>query len=163
MEWLWLLLLLVGLGGLWLAIMGVERLSRKVKNREVKLRRETDALREKIAVEEDNFLRAQAAKDFIEHSPSSPAADPDAVPAEFKDAMSLLSSDELLDSMVKKMFGENRNADSITATQSAFEREPAQVAVAQGAGILPIKAKPSTKSALTKSEQKMLKKIKQKG
>lgn len=162
-EWLWLLLALAGLGLLWLAIMGMEQLVKRVKSRDDARRADSAVLEQKIAHEEADFLRVRAAKDFIENGQPDVNADPNEVPQEFKDAISVLSGDELLDSMVKRAFGENRGAADIIATQSAFDHNPAKTVVAKGNGVLPVKAQPATKSSLTKAEEKMFKKIKQKG
>lgn len=163
MEWLWLLLALAGLGLLWLAMRGMDQLVRRVKSRDDARRADSAVLERKIAHEEANFLKVQAAKDYIENSRPAADADPDEVPQEFKDAISVLSGDELLDSMVKRFFGDTKDTSGITATQSAFDQTPAKTAVAKGNGVLPVKSKPTGKGSLSKAEEKIYKKIKQKG
>lgn len=163
MEWLWLLLALAGLGLLWLAIRGIDQLVKRVKSRDDSRRADAVRLEQKIAREEANFLRVRAAKDFLERPQDNLNPDSNEVPQEFRDAMTLLSGDEFLDSMVKGVFGPTKDASGITATQSAFDSTPAPTAVAKGNGVLPVKAGPAEKGALSKAEQKIYKKIKQKG
>lgn len=162
-EWLWLLLALAGLGLLWLAIMGMEQLVKRVKNRDDAQRARSAVLEQKIAREEADFLHVQAAKDFIENARFDQDTDSAAVSQGLQDAVDTLSGDELLDSMVKRLFGEAKGTAGITATQSAFAQKPAKTAVAKGNGVLPVKAKPTGKGTLTKAEAKIYKKIKQGG
>lgn len=163
MEWLWLLLALIGLGLIWLAMWGIDQLVKRVKTRDDTRRADAVRLEQKIAREETDFLRVRAAKDFLEKPQTNPDADSNEVPQEFRDAMTLLSGDEFLDSMVKGVFGAERDASSVMATRSAFDTTPVKTAVAKGNGVSPVKAGPADKRALSKAEQKIYKKIKQKG
>ncbi len=160
MEWLWLLVSLLGLGALWLIIMGLEKLVTHIKASDDARRAAADKLEKRIANEEENFAMKQAAKEYL--LASRPVTAGSKVPTEFAVAMDTLSSDELLDTLVQKAFGNPQDTQNITATQSAFAQQPAKMAVAKGKGVLPVKAKRADdKTGLTKAEQKMLKKIKQ--
>ena len=160
MEWLWLGVFALGLGAMWLIIWGLEKLVVQMKNRDDARRVATDKLAERIAVEEETFERKQAAKEYL--SQSHPAQEGDRAPQEFIDAMNTLSADELLDTMVQKVFGDPKDTQNITASQSAFSQQPAKTVVASGNGVLPVKTKRADdKTGLSKAEQKMLKKIKQ--
>ena len=160
MEWLWLLICVLGLAAMWGVIVGLEKLVVRMKNRDDERRIATDELAERIAVEEGNFERKQAAKEYL--SKPLPPKQGDRVPQEFMDAFDALSADELLDTMVEKAFGAPKNAEDITASQSAFSQQPAKTVVASGNGVLPVKTKRAgDKTGLSKAEQKMLKKIKQ--
>ena len=77
------------------------------------------------------------------------------------EALETLSSEELVQSVARRVFGAPEGTEGITADQSAFDHLHAQKVVAKGDGVTPVKVKPSSKSPLSKSEQKMLKKIKQ--
>lgn len=159
MEWVWLLVSLLGLGALWLLIRSIEKLVTNIKNHDDERRIASQALAERIAGEEENFERKQAAKEFL-LTPRSPRADGQ-VPPEFKEAMSVLNSAELLETMVAKVFGDPKDTEMITAEQSAFAQPVTTKAVAKGNGVLPVKTKTATdKTGLSKAEQKMLKKIK---
>lgn len=160
MEWLWLLVSVLGLGAMWLIIWGLEKLVAQMKTRDDARRVATDELAERIAVEEENFERKQAAKEYL--SQSHPTESGDRAPQEFIDAINTLSAEELLDTMVQKVFGEPKDTQNITASQSAFSQQPVKTAVAKGNGVLPVKTKRADdKTGLSKAEQKMLKKIKQ--
>lgn len=160
MEWLWLLVCALGLGAMWLIIWGLEKLVAQMKSSDDARRVATDKLTERIAVEEEDFERKQAAKEYLSQSHAAKADG--RAPQEFIDAINTLSADELLDTMVQKVFGEPKDTQNITASQSAFSQQPAKTVVANGNGVLPVKTKRADdKTGLTKAERKMLKKIKQ--
>lgn len=163
MDWLWLILLLIGLGGLWFIIWGLERLTERMKKRDDQQRRDSRALQEKIDQEERKFLQVQAAKDYIINVDNIPEGPNGGVAPELSHAMSVLSSEEFVEAVITKAFAgaPAQNPDRVTASRSAFDEEPEKVAVANGNGVLPVKTKASRKSGLSKAEQKMLKKIKQ--
>lgn len=153
MEWLWLLVSLLGLGALWLIIMGLEKLVGHLKTNDDVRREATDKLEKRIAEAEEDFAMKQAAKEYL-LSPQ-PATTDGKVPAAFAAAMDTLSSDELLDTLVQKAFGNPQDTQKITATQSVFAQQPAKKAVANGNGVLPVKTKKADdKTGLTKAEQK---------
>ena len=160
MEWLWLLVFVLGLGAMWLIIWGLEKLVAQMKIRDDERQVATDKLAKRIAAEEENFERKQAAKDYL--SQPHPAKADGRAPQEFVDAIKALSTEELLDTMVQQVFGEPQDTANITASQSAFSQQPAKTVVASGNGVLPVKTKRADdKAGLSKAEQKMLKKIKQ--
>ena len=163
MEWLWLILSIVGLGLLWLLIMGVEKLTERLKAHDEARRVVAARIAERTAEAESEFLEKQYAKtyakDYIENADLN-ADNPKNAEA-LQEAINTLSSDELVQSMAKRMFGAPEGTDGITATQSAFDQLKPKRVVAKGEGVTPVKVKSSSKSALSKSEQKMLKKIKQ--
>ena len=131
-----------------------------MKNRDDERQVAADKLAERIAVEEETFERKQAAKAYL--SQPLPAKEGDRAPQEFIDAINTLSSEELLDTMVQKVFGDPKDTEDITASQSAFSQQPAKTVVASGNGVVPVKTKRADdKTGLSKAEQKMLKKIKQ--
>ncbi len=160
MEWLWLFLGVVGLALLWLLIVGMERLSERLKVHDEMRRRNTKRIAEQTAEAEAEFMRQQyikaGAKDFIENADLN-----DTNEEVLQEAIGALNSDELIDAVAKRMFGAPEGTDGITANQSALAQTPVRKVVAKGEGVMPVKVKPSSKSALSKSEQKMLKKIKQ--
>ena len=163
MDWLWLFLSILGLGILWLAIWGIERLTERLKVHDEERRRMDQIIAQRTAKAEAEFLEQQAAKedaraylenvDFDKNNP---------VHVEMlHEALQTLSSTEVVESMVKRVFGNPVGTEEITAKQSAFDQVSSKKAVAKGDGVMPVKVKPSTRSTLSKSEQKMLKKIKQ--
>ena len=160
MEWLWLGISVLGLVAMWLVIWGLEKLMAQMKTRDDERRVATDKLTQRIAVEEETFVRKQAAKEYL--SQSHPAKEDGSAPQEFINAINTLSAEELLDTMVQKVFGDPKDTENITASQSAFSQQPAKTVVASGNGVLPVKTKRADdKTGLSKAEQKMLKKIKQ--
>jgi len=108
---------------------------------------------------EADFLEKQhakaEAKDYIENGDFT---DNDQT---LQEAIDTLSSQELVQSVAKRVFGNPESTEIITARQSAFDQIKNKKAIAKGDGITPVKVKPANKSALSKAEQKMLKKIKQ--
>ena len=164
MEWLWLFLGIVGLGLLWLLIIGMEKLSDRLKAHDEARRKETQRIAERTAEAESDFLMKEyakdIAKDFIENADASEQADLEN-DAALQEAIDSLSSKEFIHSVLKRVVGVPESMDGITAQHSAFDQTPIRKVVAKGEGVSPVKVKPSTKSALSKSEQKMLKKIKQ--
>ena len=81
---------------------------------------------------------------------------------ELKAAIKTLSSEELVQSVARRVFGAPQGTEDITATRSAFDQTPVHKrVVAKGDGVTPVKVRSSARTALSKSEQKMLKKIKQ--
>lgn len=159
LEWLWVALLLAGLLVLWLMIKGVEKLTTRLKVRDERRHLETQKLADEIEREEKQFVRVRAAKDYLENLPSE-AAEETEVPEQFREAINTLSASELLDTMAKNTFGANPNPQRITATQSAFDMQPEKVVVASGNGMVPVRAKVGRDSGLSRSEQKIYKKIK---
>ncbi len=158
MEWLYLLLFVGGLGLLWLIIKGVERLITIVKDRDVKIRKKREVLEKRIEQEEADFYRTREYQEIIENT----SPDKEITQEEYHQAMKNLSSDELMDSMIKRMFGNKEdNIENVQADKSAFAEEPKDVVVASGKGIMPVKAKSSAKPLLSKQEQKIFNKIKQ--
>lgn len=164
MEWLWLLLSVVGLGVLWLLIMGVEKLTARLKANDEARRYAVKDIEQRTSKAEALFVEEQEAKaeakSFIENADFSNEDDPENA-AKLHEAIDTLSSDELLQSVAKRMFGVPEGTDGITASQSAFDQVRPQKVVASGDSVSPIKVKSADKPALSKSEQKMLKKIKQ--
>ena len=162
MEWLWLFLGVVGLGLLWLLIIGVEKLSERLKAHDDARRIATKRIAERTAEAEADFMIKQYkkanAKDFIENGDFGDQSDPANAEA-LKTAIDTLSSEELVQAVTKRIMGTPSDVDAITAKQSAFDQSPVRKAVAKGDGVSPVKS--SSRSALSKSEQKMLKKIKQ--
>ena len=164
MEWVWLLLAIVGLGILWMLIVGVEKLTERLRlhdeARNLAARRiaaETDAAEADFM--EKQYIKADA-KAFIENADFSNQNDPDNT-ARLQSAISTLSSAELVEALTKRTFGTTSGTAEITANQSAFEVDHLKTVVARSSAVNPVKVKPATKSALSKSEQKMLKKIRQ--
>ena len=161
MEWLWLILALVGLGLLWLLIMGMEKLTERLKEHDEARRAAREDIAERTAEAEEDFLIHQYEKanamDYIENGEFKEGGDP-----KLHEAIRTLNSSELVQSMARRMFGEPQGTDAITASRSAFDQTPVRKkAVAKGNGVSPVKVKSSGKSELSKAEQKMLKKIKQ--
>ncbi len=163
MEWLWLFLGVVGLGLLWLLIIGMEKLSERLRIHDEERRNAAKRIAERTAEAEADFIQEEYkknnAKDFIENAnfnDGNPMTD-----AALKEAIDTLSAEELVKSVAKRMIGDGEDIEKITAKQSAFTQTPVRKVVAKGDGVTPVKVQPSTKSALSKSEQKMLKKIKQ--
>ena len=161
MDWLWLFLGLIGLGLLWLLIIGLEKLTERMKEQDEARRIAEHNVAERTAQAESDFLimeRAKAsAKDYIETAQVTDDND-----KLLSDAIDLLSSEELIDSFAKRALGNPKDTNDITAAQSVFDQTPVRKkAVAKGSVSAPVKVKSSDKSALSKSEQKMLKKIKQ--
>lgn len=160
MEWLWLLLGVVGLGLLWLLIIGIEKLTERLKEHDEARRRAAKEIMQRTTAAESDLLMQEAikasAKDYIENADFNDDDD-----GALRAAVDTLSSEELIESMAKRMLGAPQSTAGITATRSAFDQNPVRKVVAKGDGVLPVKVKPSGKSALSKSEQKMLKKIKQ--
>jgi hypothetical protein len=164
MEWLWLFLGIVGLGLIWLLILGMEKLSARLREHDEARRIAEQRLAERTAKAESDFLEQEyakaAAKEFIENADFNDQDDPD-TDAILQEAIDTLSSSELIESVTKRIMGAPKGTEEITAARSAFDQTPVRKVVAKGNGVLPVKVKPSTKSDLSKSEQKMLKKIKQ--
>ena len=164
MEWLWLFLSIVGLGLLWLLIMGVEKLTERLKAHDEARRQATAQIAKRTAEAESVFLARQNAKayakDFIENADFNDQSNPDN-DAMIQAAVQTLSTAELLQSVSKRVFGAPKGTDGITAKRSAFDQTQPKKVVAKGEGVTPVKVKPSAKPVLSKSEQKMLKKIKQ--
>ena len=148
MEWLWLFLGIIGLGLLWLLIIGMDKLTDRLKENDEARRRTARDIAERTAKAD--------AKDYIENADLSNQDD-----SALKQAIDTLSGDELVQSVAKRVLGAPQGTDGITATQSAFDQTPVHKVVAKGEGVMPVKVKSAEKSMLSKSEQKMLKKIKQ--
>ncbi|MCM1404038.1 MAG: hypothetical protein NC133_00815 [Prevotella sp.] len=161
MDWLWLFLSVVGLGLLWLLIMGVEKLTERLKAHDEARQRAAQRIAERTAVAEADLLAKQYAKASAQDYIANADADDPANAEKLAEAINTLSADELVDSLTMRAFGAPEGTDGITAKQSAFDHLHAQKVVARGNGVTPVKVKSSGKSALSKSEQKMLKKIKQ--
>lgn len=164
MEWLWLFLGVAGLGVLWLLIMAMEKLTERLKTHDEARRLAAKEIAERTAEAEADFMEKQYAKEtakaYIENADLGNQNDPENA-AILQEAIQTLSSAELVQSVAKRVFGAPEGTDGITATQSAFDQRQPKKVLAKGEGITPVKVKPSSKSALSKSEQKMLKKIKQ--
>ncbi len=164
MKWVWLFLGIAGLGLLWLLILGVEKLAERLKVHDETRRVTAKRIAERTAEAEAAFIEKEyakaSAKDFIENVDARDKDNP-ATAAAMSEAINTLSSDELVQSVANRVFGLPEGTDSITAKQSAFDNLHSKTVVAKGDGVTPVKVKPSSKSALSKSEQKMLKKIKQ--
>ena len=169
MEWLWLCLAVVGLGLLWLLIIGIEKLTQRLKENDEARRRANKRVAERTAAAEADFMEQEyekavtkaAAQDFIANGDFGDTKNPENA-AILQEAINTLSTEEFIQSVAKRMMGEPQGTDSIAATKSAFERTPVHKVVAKGDGVIPVKAKASNaKSSLSKAEQKMLKKIKQ--
>ena len=162
MEWLWLLLGILLLGILWLLILGVEKLSERMKQHDESRRLATERVAERTAEAESAFRRKQSrkilAKTFIEEADFSELSESDNAEV-LQEAVEALSTTELVQSVARRMFGAPESTDAITANQSAFD--PVRRVVAKGEASSPVRVKASKKSPLSKSEQKMLKKIKQ--
>ena len=160
MDWLWLLLSLAGLGLLWLLIMALDKLVLRLKEHDEARKITIKSIKQRTEEAEAELLENQylkeGAKDYIENADLS-SEDPDDK-ATLKEAIETLSSRELVQSVAKRIFGGRPSTDEIMASQSAFDN-PKKV-VANGDGITPVKVKSSSKSGLSKSEQKLLKKIK---
>ena len=161
MEWLWLILGIAGLGLLWLLIITMEKLTERLKVHDEARRLAKKDIAERTAAAESEFLEDQYAKanakDYIENADFSGNDDP-----QLKAAIETLSSEELVQSAVRRMFGTPQGTDDITASRSAFDQTPTHKKVlAKGDGVTPVKVRSSARSTLSKSEQKMLKKIKQ--
>lgn len=159
MEWLWLILSVVGLGLLWLLIIGMEKLTQRLKEHDEIRKVTAKNIAKRTAEAEAEFMEQQYAKanakDFIEH------ADFEEDSEKLKEAIDTLSSEELVHSMAKRVFGAAEGTDGITAKQSAFDQVKPKKVLAKGDSVTPVKVKSAEKPALSKSEQKMLKKIKQ--
>lgn len=164
MEWLWLFLGVVGLGVLWLLIMALENLTERLKAHDEARRLATKEIAERTAEAEADFMEQQyakaTAKAYIENADLGDQNNPENA-AILQEAIQTLSSAELVQSVAKRMFGSPEGTDGIMAAQSAFDQVKPKKVLAKGEGVTPVKVKPSAKSALSKSEQKMLKKIKQ--
>lgn len=162
MEWLWLLLGGVGLGLLWLLIIGMDKLTLRLKAHDEARRIATKRIAERTAQAEADLMEKQIAKanaiDFIQNVDLN--KDPNAE-ATLQEAIDTLDSKDLVHAVAKRLFGVSSDTKEITATQSAFDQTPVRKVVAKAEGVMPVKVKPAGKSALSKSEQKMLKKIKQ--
>lgn len=163
MDWLWLFLALIGLGLLWMLIVGMEKLTERLKDHDEARRMAAKKMAERTAEAEAEFIsqayEKASAKAFIETADlndSNPEND-----EALNEAINTLSTRELVRSMTKRVFGNPQGTEQITATQSALDLAPTQKVVAKGDGVTPVKAKTAGKSALSKTEQKMLKKIKQ--
>ena len=161
MEWLWLILGVAGLGLLWLLIIGMEKLTDRLKEHDDARRRDREDIAARTAAAESQFLADRYAKDsamdYIENGNFDGQND-----EELKAAIKTLSSEELVQSAARRLFGAPQGTESITATHSAFDQTPVHHrAVAKGDGVTPVKVRSSARNALSKSEQKMLKKIKQ--
>lgn len=163
MEWLWLLLSVAGLGLMWLLIVAMDKLILRLKEHDEARKIAVESIRRRTQKAEAEFLedqyRKEEAKDFIENAKID-KNDPDSQAA-LKEAIDSLSSRELVDSLAKRVFGAPESMEGIKASQSALEQVGKKKAVAKGDGITPVKVRSSTKSSLSKAEQKMLKKIKQ--
>ena len=159
MEWLWLFLGIVGLGLLWLLIIGMEKLTERLKEHDEARRIATKRIAERTAEAEEEFIADQYAKaqaqDFIENADFGDKDDTDNVAA-LQKAINTLSAKELVQSVTKRMVGIPEDMENITATRSAFDQSPIRKVVAKGDGITPVKVKPSEKPALSKAEQKIL-------
>ena len=160
MEWLWLFLAVIGLGLLWLLIIGMEKLSERLKINDEARRIANKDIAERTAEAEANFWQEKAAKanaqDYIEHAEFNGQDD-----VSLREAIDTLNSQELVQSVAKRMFGSNKSIREIQATQSVFDQNPVRKVVAKGESVTPVKVKSSSKAQLSKAEQKMLKKIKQ--
>ena len=115
---------------------------------------------ERTAEAEANFYLERSAKasaqDYIEHAEFNGQDD-----VALREAIDTLDSQELVQSVAKRMFGSAKPISEIQATQSVFDQTPVRKVIAKGEGVTPVKVKPASKMSLSKSEQKMLKKIKQ--
>lgn len=164
MEWLWLILSIVGLGLLWLLIMGMDKLTQRLKAHDEARQRDIKRIKARTDAAEEDLIRKQyvkaSAQDYIENADFGDQNNPENA-AMLAEAMNTLSSEELVQSVARRMFGAPAGTDGITANQSALDHLHAKKVVAKGEGVTPVKVKSSGKSALSKSEQKMLKKIKQ--
>ena len=169
MEWLWLCLALIGLGLLWLMIIGLEKLMQKLKEHDEARRLSARSVAERTAEAEADFMRHESAKarakaqakDYLENADFGDAENPEHAEA-LREAIDTLSTEEFTEAMARRIMGAPQSTESISATQSAFAQTPVRKVVAKGEGVAPVKVKSgSGKSALSKSEQKMLKKIKQ--
>lgn len=163
MEWLWLILSIVGLGLLWLLIMGMEKLTERLKANDEARKIHKQDIAERTAEAEAEFIERQYAKasamEYIETADLSDRNNSEQM-SMLQEAIDTLNTDELIQSVARRVFGPNQGTDGIKAEQSAFDVQPKKV-TAKGDGITPVKVKPASKSTLSKSEQKMLKKIKQ--
>lgn len=161
MEWLWLILGIAGLGLLWLLIVGMEKLTERLKEHDEAHRRNNEDIAARTAAAESEFMATRYAKDnamdYIENGNFNEQND-----EELKAAIKTLSSEELVQSVARRVFGASQGTEDITATRSAFDQTPVHKrVVAKGNGVTPVKVRSSARTALSKSEQKMLKKIKQ--
>ncbi len=164
MDWLWLFLGIAGLVILWLLIIGMDKLTQRLKIHDEARKISTQNIAERTAEAEVEFLRKQYAKDrakaFLENTEFK--ADDPYQKADLEQAMGALSSEEFVQSVAKRIFGIAEGTQGITASQSAFDQMPVRKkAVANGDGVTPVKVKSFENSRLSKAEQKMLKKIKQ--
>ena len=163
MEWLWLLLSVAGLGLLWLLIVAMDKLTLRLKEHDEARKITIKSIKQRTEEAEAEFLEEQSlkeeAKDYIENADLS-NNDPESREA-FKEAINTLSSKEFMDSVMKRVFGAPTSMDEIKANQSALEQVSPKKAVAKGDSVTPVKVRSSSKTPLSKTEQKMLKKIKQ--
>lgn len=164
MEWVWLILSVVGLGLLWLLILAMDKLTLRLKEHDEARKITVKNIKRRTEEAEADFLEKQQAKadakEFIETADFSDATD-DETEELLKEAIDTLSSQELVQAVAKRVFGSPESTDVITAQQSAFDEVRSKRVVAKGDGITPVKVKSASKSELSKAEQKMLKKIKQ--
>ena len=165
MEWLWLCLAVIGLGLIWLLIMGMEKLAERLKEHDEARRLAAKNIAERTAQAEADFIEKEhtkaSARDFIENGDFGDTSKPENAEV-LSAAIDALTPEEFVTSMAKRIMGEPEGTDGIEATQSAFAQTPVRKVVAKGDGVAPVKVKtPRGKSALSKTEQKMLKKIKQ--
>jgi|GEM_PF-3481322 len=169
MEWLWLCLAVVGLGLLWLLIIGMEKLTERLKEHDEARRLAAKSIAKRTAEAEASFMEEEYAKaavkanakDYIENADFGDTSKPENAEV-LRDAIDALTPEEFVTSMAKRMIGEPQGTESIAATKSAFDRDPVRKVVAKGEGVSPVKVKNAPgKATLSKAEQKMLKKIKQ--
>ena len=159
MEWLWLFLGVAGLVLLWLLIIAMDKLVLRLKEHDEARKITVKNIKRRTEEAEADFLEKQyakaEAKDYIENGEFT------GNDQTLQEAIDTLSSQELVRSVAKRVFGNPESTEIITARQSAFDQIKTKKAIAKGDGITPVKVKPANKSALSKAEQKMLKKIKQ--
>ena len=163
MEWLWLLLSVAGLGLLWLLIVAMDKLTLRLKEHDEARKITIKSIKQRTEEAEAEFLEEQSlkeeAKNYIINGDLG-SDDPESK-ATLREAIDLLSSKELVQSVTKRLFGNPEGTDGITAQQSALEQVGKKKAVAKGDSVTPVKVRSSSKVPLSKAEQKMLKKIKQ--
>jgi len=163
MDWLWLFLGIAGLVLLWLLIIGMDKLTQRLKAHDEARKISTQNIAERTAEAEAEFLRKQYEKDrakaFIENTDFK-AGDP-YQKVDLEQALGTLSSEEFVQSVAKRIFGAAEGTNGITAAQSALDQMPTKKAVASGDGITPVKVKSAGNYTMSKAEQKLLKKIKQ--
>ncbi|MCQ2382162.1 MAG: hypothetical protein MJ054_02550, partial [Clostridia bacterium] len=115
MDWLWLFLALIGLGLLWLMIVGVEKLIQRLREHDEMRRAVTEDIAKRTAQAEEDFLvnnyAKESAKDYIENADFDENDD-----SVLKSAIETLSSEELVKSVAKRMFGNPKGTNEITAT-----------------------------------------------